>query len=437
MAMVTGIPALSGTGIYLIILIILGLLGAAGPVSALHGSDLLLYSPNISLDEDTDEFLEFSSFFNLDDDSLVWLNTWKEKKVESPRFKNTLFLRNISGNTTTLLSESPGPHHTYTFHPPLSLSGPVVAWSEYGKNTIFLFDMESGRETALASGGHSPDEPPENVEPSLDQDRIIWSMRTPAGSGDQDIVFQNLTTGTWQPICTADGDQIDPAISGTRVVWTDKRNEPGDGDIYLYDMATGNETPVCTVKGLQQKPQVAGTMIAWMDYRDGQPAVWLYDAATGSESRISGDMVITGAPLVSHDFVVWQEYSALDFRDEREGTIMVYTMLTKTREVLPSRGPAPRLLDLDENRILYADSDDTSLQEGFVHVYVIDAPETEPSSPVQTSPVPALPPSPAPAPIPSPAQKSAPVAALPLLAVCILHLFRQKFQAIPGPSSHD
>ena len=63
-----------------------------------------------------------------------------------------------------------------------------------------------------------------------------------------------------------------------------------------------------------------------------------------------------------------------DTRDERASWISVYSLATGAREILPVSTDVPQLLGFDNNRILYANPDDKSLEEGYVHVYVIDTP---------------------------------------------------------------
>jgi beta propeller repeat protein len=342
---------------------------------ALYGHEVLIHSPNITLIEDSADYDEFSNYFDLDGKQLVWLNTWAERKSEEKLVRNRIYLMNLSDNTTRMISGTPGINHEYTFRPPVSLSGRSVVWSEIGKNNLFLYDTVTGRERALTSDGSSPDLQRENAFPQVDGDRVVWSKRKPYSSAnDQDIVFLNLTTGILQDICTSQADQTDPAISGQRVVWTDKRNEPWDGDIYLFDMGTGVETPVCTEKGLQQRPKISGDIIVWMDYRDGNPVVYLYNISSGNETRISRDLFVADAPLLSDNLVVWQDYSIFDRRDERVGTIVVYNTDTGVREILPTGTMHPQLLDVDNNRILYADPDEKTLKEGFVHMFVTDVP---------------------------------------------------------------
>ena len=341
--------------------------------NALSGHEILIHSLNITADEKSPDFYEYSGFFNLDNSNLVWMNTWAERKIDDKRVRNRIYLLNLSDNSTVLISEGPGTYHENVFRPPISLSGRTIVWSEFGRNDLFLYDTLHGVEEPLTFDGSAPDQQWENTAPHVDGDRVVWSKKKPyMSSYDQDIVLQNLTTGILRNICTGNGDQFDPSISGSRIVWTDKRNEPTGGDIYLYDLRTGIEIPICTERSLQQKPEISGDMVVWQDYRNGKPEVYLYNISSGMEARISRDFFSADEPLLSGKFAVWMEYSDLDRRDERAGAIVIYNTIFGVREILPVKSSHPQLLTADENRVIYADPNDKSLEEGFIHLFVID-----------------------------------------------------------------
>ncbi|HEU5312049.1 MAG TPA: FlgD immunoglobulin-like domain containing protein [Candidatus Eisenbacteria bacterium] len=108
-------------------------------------------------------------------------------------------------------------------------------------------------------------------------------------AGNQDIYAQrlNLSGATlWAsdgvPVCTAAGDQVDPALDrdaagGVIVAWTDGRS--ATNDIYAQRLSdagallwTAGGVPICIATGVQQQPVVStnylGTAIViWMDLR--------------------------------------------------------------------------------------------------------------------------------------------------------------------------
>jgi len=350
-------------------------------VAALQGHDTLIWSPDITLEENSKGYVAFSNFFSLDRDRVIWENIWSERKVDQPLRNDTIFLLNITTGTTRAIAHAPGPDHLWSLFPPFTISGDIIAYTDLGISDLFIYNITEGKEYRFTRDGSldSLDETRGNGNPFLDGDRIVWSKKKPYTKGyDYDIVMENLTTGEFREICTAQGDQIDPRISGSRIVWTDRRNESGGsgGDIYLYDLATGKEIPVNMRAGLQQQPDISGDTVVWTDYRDGEPAIYLYNLETKAENRISNLLTHAYRPLTDGDVVVWSEYSSLDRRDEPLVWIEVYDLHTGTLEPLNTTASNPGLQDLDTGRILYfTDTGDHARKDGYLHLYVLDSPQ--------------------------------------------------------------
>jgi hypothetical protein len=93
-----------------------------------------------------------------------------------------------------------------------------------------------------------------------------------------------LWTSNGVPVCTANLDQMYPAIApdgagGAYITWHDTRN--GNQDVYAQrldasgtPMWTPNGIPVCAAAGIQRDPMIVasatlGAVIAWQDLRDG------------------------------------------------------------------------------------------------------------------------------------------------------------------------
>jgi len=359
---------LSGLGIFLILF--------CQYAAALSGTDTLIYSPNITLVEDSPGYYEFSSSFHLDGDFLVWMNTWSERKIENPMHRDTIYLLTLSGNETKVLSQTPGIHHEYSFLPALSFSNDSLVWTEFLKNDIFLYTISTQEERQITRDGsaRNSDEREENKNPVISGDRIVWAKKkVQSTTGDFDIVMMNISTGVQQDICTLSADQIDPYISGSSIVWTDKRNEPKGGDIYLFDLDGDNEIPICTDSGLQKYPKIYNDTVIWRDYRDGSPTVYQYNLTSGAKSRISDPAFDAGEPFIADNYIAWTEYSRFDRRDTRSSRLCLYTIANGTREILPVSSSYPILLDLDKNRILYEVPDNKSMKNGFLHLFVINS----------------------------------------------------------------
>ncbi|MEI7856947.1 MAG: hypothetical protein WCH85_05525 [Methanomicrobiales archaeon] len=343
--------------------------------AAFSGTDTIIYSPNITLTEDSPEYTEFSIAFDLDGNHLVWMNIWAERKIENRQEKDTIYLMSLFDNETQVLSQTPGNHHTYPFHPILSLSHNSLVWPEFVKEDIFLYTLSTQVESQITTDGSvdNLEDERKNENPIIDDERVVWAKKKPYGTaGDFDIVMMNISTGIQRDICTWNADQNDPYISGSRIVWTDERNEPDGGDIYLFDLDTNQEMPVCTDSGSQKYPKIYNDTIIWRDYRDGGPAVYLYNLTSGAKLRISDPLFDAMEPFLSNNYVAWTEYSKLDPRDERQRRICVYNLAKGSREILPVSTKYPIILDLDGDCILYREPDNKPMKNGYLHLFVIN-----------------------------------------------------------------
>jgi hypothetical protein len=117
------------------------------------------------------------------------------------------------------------------------------------------------------------------------------------GSYDQPGVHaRNLASGEELPIVAPNGEQ--PALSGSTVVWTEKRQ---DGwDILGKDLETNQVFAVVVEPGDQTAPAISGSVVVWKD-----------DSGISGIDLSSGDQFIITAqstahsPAISDNFVVW------------------------------------------------------------------------------------------------------------------------------------
>jgi beta propeller repeat protein len=359
------------------------------PVAALPGTDSLIYSPNITLNEDAPAYTEFSTAFDLDGNKLVWMNIWAERKTDAR--KDTIYLLDLQDNESRILTQTPGSCHEHSFDSSLSFSNGTLVWTELLKDDIFEYFVPDQEEQQITSDGSVEDltEEWKNKNPMIEGDRVVWAKKKPAGTReDYDIVLMNISNGVLQEICTSDADQTNPYISGSRIVWADKRNEPDGGDIYLFDLDTRREMPVCTDTGSQKYPKLFNDTVIWRDYRDGGPEVYIFDLSSGKESRISDPAYDAGEPFIWGNYVAWTEYLRFDRRDTRSSRICVYDISEGSREILPVSTSYPLLLDLDRDRILYEDPDQDSMKTGYLHLFVIDTAVRKPDQGVVSSGIP-------------------------------------------------
>ena len=99
---------------------------------------------------------------------------------------------------------------------------------------------------------------------------MVWTDKT---NDTGDICAKNIDTGEYLVVCNAGYEQSYPAISGSKIVWQDKRNSTinkSDWDIYMYDLTEQQEHPICVRAGTNQlSPGICGNIIVWQDFKNG------------------------------------------------------------------------------------------------------------------------------------------------------------------------
>ena len=351
-------------------------------VTALSGTDTLIYSPNITEDESGNPYYTYSEPFNLDRDRIVW-QTGRLTSSPTKFISGALWMMNLSDRETQILATTPSSDHQYAFDTPFSLADGRVVWSE--NSTIFLYDRATGKKSVLTPDEISVGDPNlirDNRNPIISGDRVAWIRVQIYPTTMYEIALLNLTNQERRVIPTGPGKINTLSMDGSRIVWSDERNEPGGGDIFLYDLDRNEEIPLSTARGSQCFPEISGDYVVWRDFRDGSPATYLYNLTSGTEYRISRDFFNAYWQHISGDLIAWQESSVFDTRDEPSGSIIVYSISSGAREVLPISSVFPRLFDVDRNRILwasYGENHETKLKkDGYVHLFVIDTPKPDP-----------------------------------------------------------
>ena len=165
------------------------------------------------------------------------------------------------------------------------LAGPAVTHGAF-----FWTDL-SGTNPMVA--GLDPTQTPPQIAIGTDPGQQVaaagkYVVFTDIAGGESHIYGYNRETQQVFAICTASGEQSNPAISGNFVVWQDNRN--GNWSIYGADLAqvpgTGGdeatarplgargcnfpaEFPICTADGNHTNPAIFGTTVVWQDDRNG------------------------------------------------------------------------------------------------------------------------------------------------------------------------
>lgn len=400
----------------LVLLLFMTVIPVAGEF---FGRDIVIDSPYITENESGTAFT-VSDGFALDHDLMIW-ETYRQERNGPKNVSGSIRMMNLTDGNTRILATFPSPGHKEMFDTPFGFSDGRVVWLE--DFNVWVYDKNVEKAYPLTTDGVHVDLSiqRENRDPFISADRIVWAKKKLYPYVDYDIVLYNLASQTLTDISTAPGKKSTPVMDGTRIVWSDKRDEPDDGDIYLYDLVRGIEIPLCTARDLQQHPAISGNYVVWEDFRNGNPGIYLYNLTSMTENRISdtNPLFLAGMPLLSGNFAAWTEYSVSDKTREDSRRVIVYNILTGERELFLSGSTRPVLLDLDDNRILYADPENKSLEEGFAHLFMIDVPQKT-AAPTEPSPDPAQQNITYPdnsIPLPAPTQTS-PAGIVPLAAAC-------------------
>jgi TolB protein len=199
---------------------------------------------------------------------------------------------------------------------------------------------------------------------------------------------QTTITGTTRQLTTNSSPQLDPAISGDLVVYTDQRN--GNDDVYFINVVTGVETQITSATTPQRLNDVSGNLIAFTDLTSPGRRVMLYDVTTATTSqagtgtvdqnpRLDGDLVaferglsaaadvvafdratnteipiattaaIEISPVVGGTRIVYERHAAL----AGQGDIVMFDTATSTETVLEGTTADARRPDIDGNIVVW------------------------------------------------------------------------------------
>jgi len=198
-------------------------------------------------------------------------------------------------------------------------NGSFILWEDWstGSGEIFMKDVLSGTApepllTGTASTGNQ-------AILSISGNMLVYvSNLQPSyvGKAEDDpnnnIYVVDLTNRTPEPVSTADKSQWQPRISGTRVVWQDKRN--GHFDIFMKDLATGDdEEQVTWSPGDDKYADISGDWIVWQRTVNGVTDIYKKNIADdgSDEAAVTNDTAHQSSPRISGDLITWMDSRAL------------------------------------------------------------------------------------------------------------------------------
>ena len=144
-----------------------------------------------------------------------------------------------------------------------------------GKWSLMLYDLTTGTEKRITSTLAA------HATYSISDDKIVWEdHRNFKGSdtirgGDnlpennKDIYLYDMKTGTESAVATGPYMESKPEISGNYIAWEDRNTNTLEADIVLYDLNSKERIYLTKDKVDQGTPRIYGDYIVWMDERRG------------------------------------------------------------------------------------------------------------------------------------------------------------------------
>lgn len=143
--------------------------------------------------------------------------------------------------------------------------------------------------------------------------RVRWALLAtvwllPVSVQAQSVALQ----GTLRQLTTDPSIQIDPAISGDLVVFTDARN--GNDDVYYVDLVTGAEVQVTSSPEPQRLQDVSGDVIVYTDYASG-PDIYGYDVTSATDFAVATSPLQDENPAIDAGLVAFEQSDGFGARD--------------------------------------------------------------------------------------------------------------------------
>jgi TolB protein len=141
------------------------------------------------------------------------------------------------------------------------------------------------------------------MNPAIHKSVIVWEDDR---NGNLDIYALTRGTGREFQVTTDGNNQYSPAAYNDIIVWTDERN--GNQDIYGYNLSTDQEFQLTTDGTNQMDPVLYENTVVWADNRNGNYDIYGIDLRVLEEFSITTHESNQIHPDISSGIVVWQDY---------------------------------------------------------------------------------------------------------------------------------
>ena len=144
----------------------------------------------------------------------------------------------------------------------------------------------------------------DQINPAISGNRVVWQDYR---NNKWDIYLFDLADNSERNLTAgALADQITPSISGSSVVWQDRSS--GTGDIVLYDLTTSTATAIAATLADETNPAVRGNWVAYQSGPSGARDIYLYNISTKETTRITTDPRDQINPALDDTHLVWEDY---------------------------------------------------------------------------------------------------------------------------------
>ena len=207
----------------------------------------------------------------------------------------------------------------------LDADGGHIVWSETYESyasDIILYDVESGEQRAISSGGKEGDIMHRN--PRMGDGTIAWEAYG-RNTGTSKIAIYNIESDELSTI-DVPHDRPRLSVSGDYVVYCVRRG--GTQDVHLYNISTKTDEVIASLDRLEGTPYIEGDTVAWCEHVrkedfkgiPGQPLmderdicdVFVYNVGSGNKRIRANYLMSIGGKVGVHSgrvyLPVYREY---------------------------------------------------------------------------------------------------------------------------------
>ena len=181
------------------------------------------------------------------------------------------------------------------------------------------------------------------LDPAISGEIVVY---TDLRHGNEEVYYYDLSSGMETRITTSSANQRLNDVSGSRIVYTDL-SAPA-AHINLYDVTTGETVPI-TANHADQNPRIDGDIVVFERGPAGSADVYAYDLSSGIEFPVANTTANEVAPVVSGRRVVYERRAT----STAPGEIVVFNLDTTETAVLGDPALDDRRPDIDGNLIVW------------------------------------------------------------------------------------